>query len=191
SKYAPTSDCQGGNSPLTIEELRGLYGIAQRSKEAFQDLLSTVAWQGMSPWDRQRLAVQRAKVYAFLDLMGEIFGDELPVLVPSAVSVAEHLRVPTVKWTSPDPYNNFWLEKLEQAVCCEGCVQIRLGSHSNNLCCLDVDHNDLVEPFLAANPILHTTLQTFGSKGRHFWFYAEGDYPQRKKLIVCGDKMIE
>jgi len=179
---------------ISVDELKRLYSALQQSKDDFQKRLAKDAFERMSPLDKQRLGVQRIQLYEFLDLMGEIFGDKFPILIPTAVF--EGKRIPTVKWKSitqniRGAERIEWMQKLEQAVCGGGCVQIRLGNNSYNLCALDVDHDDLVEPLLQANPILRTTLQTRGSKGRHFWFFAEGDYPAKKKRILCDGKVVE
>jgi hypothetical protein len=128
----------------------------------------------------------------------------LPLFVPTAVNLEEGTRIPTVKWK--ELYQRIhgdeqivWMQKLEEAVVRGshvqirgGCIQVRLGVRSANLCVLDVDCDNLVEPLLLANPILRSTLQTFGSKGRHIWFYCEGEYPKKKKLFVRGeDEKIE
>src|SRR6266436_670292 len=181
---------------ISHDELKRLYAANQQSKNDFHERLANAAWERMSPFDKQRLGVQRIKLYEFLDLMGEIFGDKLPILIPTAVNLEECTRIPIVKWKSitqniQGEERIVWMRKLEQAVCGGGCVQIRLGSHSYNLCLLDIDHDDLVEPLLQANPILQTTLQTYGSKGRHIWFFAEGDYPVKKKRILCDEKVLE
>jgi hypothetical protein len=65
-----------------------------------------------------------------------------------------------------------YLEKLST-----GNVGVALGAKSNGLCAVDIDRDELVEPFLASNPRLSGTLQTHGSRGRVFWLRMLGDYP--------------
>lgn len=60
-----------------------------------------------------------------------------------------------------------------------GNIGVALGEVSGGLCAIDVDNDALVEPFLAANPLLTETLQTHGSRGRVFWIRCDGDYPKR------------
>jgi uncharacterized protein (DUF927 family) len=184
------------DTPLSLDELKRLYAANQKSMSDYHERLAEDALNKMSSFDKQRLGVQRIRLYEFLNLMEEIFGDKLPILIPTAVDVEKGTRIPTVKWTTITQNIQGealieWMQKLEQAVCGGGAVQVRLGSHSYNLCVLDVDHDDLVQPLLQANPILNTTLQTRGSKGRHFWFFTEGDYPTKKKRILCDGKVIE
>jgi uncharacterized protein (DUF927 family) len=179
---------------LSHDELRRLYSRMKQAEEDSQERLANAAFARMTPLDKQRLAVQRIRLFDFLNLIEEVFGDKFPVLIPTAVF--EGRRIPMMKWKNltqdvQGAERTLWMEKLEQPVCGGGCVQIRLGISSYNLCALDVDHDDLVEPLLQANPILRTTLQTRGSKGRHIWFYAEGEYPSKKKRILCDGKVVE
>jgi hypothetical protein len=58
-----------------------------------------------------------------------------------------------------------------------GNIGVALGEVSGGLCGIDIDVDELVEPFLAANPQLRETLQTHGSKGRVFWMRFIGEYP--------------
>jgi putative DNA primase/helicase len=176
---------------LDIAELKRRYCDMRQSQEEAQARHLEDSRERMSPLDRQRFGLQRIELFGFLDSMTEIFGEELPFFIPTAVNLEEGTRIPTVKWGSLHQNNlhgkeeTDYLYKLEQAVCGDGgCIQVRLGGCSHNLCVLDVDTDNLVQPLLQANPILHNTLQTFGSKGRSFWFYAEGDYPRKKKRII-------
>ena len=185
------------NTPTSIDEFKQRYAAAaahaQQSKDDFNKRLADDSWEKMSIRDRQRLAIQRIKFSEFTNLMEEIFPDELPVLVPTTVNLEEGTRIPKMAWKPlhkhmADEAITVWLEKMQEAVCGGGCVQVRMGGHSSNLCSLDVDHDDLVEPLLEANPVLQGTLQTRGSKGRTFWFYAEGEYPQKKQRIFQGEQ---
>jgi putative DNA primase/helicase len=174
---------------MEIDELRRRYAAAQKSKDEAQKREADAALERMSPRDRQQCALQEIKLFEFFNTMEEIFGKELPLFVPANVNLAEGTRIPTVKWGAlhqgiRSEELDTWMEKLETALWNNGCVQVRLGERSSNLCTLDVDHDSLVEPLLQANPILATTLQTYGSKGRTFWFYAEGDYPRKRKRII-------
>jgi hypothetical protein len=60
-----------------------------------------------------------------------------------------------------------------------GNIGVALGAKSGNLVALDVDTDELVEPFLSLNPFLKSTLQTHGARGRVFWFRMAGDYPAK------------
>lgn len=67
-----------------------------------------------------------------------------------------------------------YLKKLEH-----GNIGVALGAKSGNLIALDVDDDNLVEPYLAFNPFLNDTLQTHGRRGRVFWLRLAGDYPTK------------
>jgi hypothetical protein len=58
-----------------------------------------------------------------------------------------------------------------------GNIGVALGNVSYDLCAIDIDLNELVEPFLNANPILADTFQTHGARGRVFWIRLKGSYP--------------
>ena len=64
-----------------------------------------------------------------------------------------------------------------------GNIGVLLGEPSGGLCVIDFDRDKFVEPFLAANPALASTLQTFGSRGRAIWVRLEGDYPQKSSRL--------
>jgi hypothetical protein len=74
-----------------------------------------------------------------------------------------------------------YLAKLDS-----GNIGIALGEKSGHLCALDIDADKLVEPFIAANPVLKDTLQTHGARGRVFWLRMTGDYPAAKVQLKTG-----
>jgi putative DNA primase/helicase len=147
----------------------------------------------------QRWLLRQRKFSEFMDWANGIFDKgRLPLFIPGAVDCANQTRIPTVQWKDADRSlmeDEYWLQRMADALTEGGCIQVRLGDRSFHLCVLDVDHDDLVEPLLEANPTLHETLQTRGSKGRHFWFYADhkfpGDYPRKKQQIICNGLTIE
>lgn len=51
-----------------------------------------------------------------------------------------------------------------------------------HLCSIDIDEDVAVPEFLALNPVLASTLQTVGSRGRNFWVWVEGEYPELFKV---------
>ena len=64
----------------------------------------------------------------------------------------------------------------------QGNIGVALGEASGGLCAIDIDVDELVEPFLAVNPQLRDTLQTHGARGRVFWVRFIGEYPGIFKL---------
>ena len=72
-----------------------------------------------------------------------------------------------------------------------GNIGVVLGSASGNLCAIDIDTDAEVEPFLALNPKLATSLRTNGENGCQIWIRVVGEYPERRiasKLKVPGTK---
>ena len=81
-----------------------------------------------------------------------------------------------------------YLEKLER-----GNIGVALGEKSGNLVALDVDTDEMIQPYLTANSFLKDTLQTHGARGRVFWFRMAGEYPRTTKKLKthsgedCGE----
>ena len=132
---------------------------------------------------QQKQARRQSKLDKFFEFAA-IFGDKIPLFIPSVVNVKERSRTPMVKWRNADASiitDEFYVRCMREALMeakQDGCIQVKLGPDSFNLCALDVDADELVQLVLDAMPFLAKTLQTRGSKGRHFWVYMEGDYPQ-------------
>ncbi len=99
-------------------------------------------------------------------------------------------KKPVTSWKCLSQDN--WAESdnfcsLVRQIAMGGNLAIKLGSDSQNLVTVDLDHDDHIEPFLQANPAFRNTLRTFGSKGAQFWFYATDDYPKEvRKLEING-----
>lgn len=74
-----------------------------------------------------------------------------------------------------------------------GNIGVALGKVSGDLVVLDVDDDDMVEPFLKDNPFLNDTLQTHGARGRVFWLRMAGPYPAKTVKLksdsggFCGE----
>ena len=71
-----------------------------------------------------------------------------------------------------------YLDKLK-----DGNIGVALGEKSGGLCAIDIDQDDLVQPFLDSNPCLKATLQTHGARGRVFWVRFNGNYPKHMKKL--------
>jgi hypothetical protein len=148
---------------------------------------------------QQKRGRRRRKLDEFMARMRKIFGEHLPYFIPSTVDSQKRTRKPKLKWKHEHTDRSTmeseeWERCMQDALTEEkedGCIQVKLGEQSFNLCVADADADEVVEPFLEANPILRTTLQTRGSKGRHFWFRIEGDYPRHKKRIIWNGHVIE
>ena len=68
-----------------------------------------------------------------------------------------------------------------------------MGKNYGDLIALDVDEDNLVEPYLALNPWLKDTLQTHGARGRVFWLRMAGEYPDVTKILknLAGEECGE
>jgi len=62
-----------------------------------------------------------------------------------------------------------------------GCnIGVVLGKASAGVCSIDLDEDDLLEPFLAANPRLRGTLRTRRARGCNLWVRIKGRFPRLK-----------
>jgi phage/plasmid-associated DNA primase len=56
-------------------------------------------------------------------------------------------------------------------------IAVLTGAPSGGLCSIDIDDDAAVEPFLALNPALATTLRSRGRRGCNLWVRVTGDFP--------------
>ncbi len=63
-----------------------------------------------------------------------------------------------------------------------GNIGVLLGHASGGLCAIDIDDEDEVQPFLASNPLLTSTLRTKGARGAQLWVRITGEYPKLTKI---------
>lgn len=59
----------------------------------------------------------------------------------------------------------------------KGNIAVLTGKQSGGLCSIDIDYDEMVEPFLALNPKLKQTLRSRGRRGCNLWVRAEGACP--------------
>ena len=73
-----------------------------------------------------------------------------------------------------------------------GNIGVLLGPPSDNLVDIDLDNDQAVKEFCKLNQdLINRTLQTIGSRGRHFFFRIKGPYPQRVSRLECpGDEHV-
>lgn len=82
------------------------------------------------------------------------------------------------KKTVEDMQNPRYVDKLNS-----GCnLAVLTGAPSGGLCSIDIDADEFVEPFLALNPKLATTLRSRGSRGCNLWVRVEGSFPPYSEL---------
>ena len=98
-------------------------------------------------------------------LLPVIRGDKKPVC-------AEWQQVTVEKMADPA-----YLDQLSA-----GNIGVLLGPPSNGLCAIDIDSDELVDPFLALNPRLATTLRTKGARGCQIWVRIQSQYPKLARL---------
>lgn len=72
-----------------------------------------------------------------------------------------------------------------------GNVGIALGRVSNGLCAIDLDEDELVKPFMEANPWAASTTITRGARGCQIWVRIKGEYPPTSGLKRHGNKCGE
>jgi hypothetical protein len=126
-----------------------------------------------------------------LELLKNLFPEGLPLLV----ACIKGTKKPVVKWgklteKKCEEDDGYW-PAIKRAIEEGGNIAVKLGPASDNLCVIDFDDDDLVAPFLEANPAFAETLCTRGSKGCSFWFYVIDEYPQEVKRIHIGERSRE
>ena len=63
-----------------------------------------------------------------------------------------------------------------------GNIGVALGTVSNGLVTIDLDQDGYADAFLAANPLLTSTLRTRGKRGCNIWVRLSGGFPPSQKL---------
>ncbi len=105
-----------------------------------------------------------------------LLGDKT-VLLP----VLSKTKQPNLKnWqntTLREMQDNNYLQHLQT-----GNIGVLLGKESDNLCAIDIDDDDSVEPFLELNPRLRSTTRTKGARGVQLWIRCNGEYPKVTKI---------
>jgi hypothetical protein len=110
--------------------------------------------------------------------------------------LGENVVIIPIKWGSKIPKSKGWRElTLEQTKADEYQDKLRgkvnlgvvLGKNSNGLCTVDIDDDDLVAPFLEANPALRETFRTKGKRGENLWFQARGEIPSLSTIKGFGE----
>ncbi len=70
-------------------------------------------------------------------------------------------------------------------------IGIALGKVSHGLCAIDLDSDELIQPFRDANPWTEHTTITRGARGCQVWVRIVGDYPTSATLQRCEVKCGE
>lgn len=90
-------------------------------------------------------------------------------------------------------WQKFTVEKMRDAAYLAslnhgGNIGVLLGKNSGGLHTIDIDRDDAVDPFLALNPKLDTTLRTARVRGGNLWLRATGACPSSCKLRTRDGK---
>jgi hypothetical protein len=111
----------------------------------------------------------------------------LPLELGSKAPKENDWQKTTFEQTQKPDYRRDLLGALRRG----GNIGVVLGTASGNLCAIDIDTDDEIEPFLKLNPKLASSLRTNGANGCQIWIRVVGDYPERvvkSKLKVPGTK---
>ena len=111
----------------------------------------------------------------------------LPLELGSKMPTGKRLANDDFRADTDDEYQKRLLAAMHRG----GNIGVVLGAASGNLCTIDIDTDAEIEPFLALNPKLASTLRTNGANGCQIWIRVVGDYPERvvrSKLKVPGTK---
>jgi hypothetical protein len=73
----------------------------------------------------------------------------------------------------------------------DGNVGIALGRVSKGLCTIDLDEDELMKPFMEANPWTANTAVTRGARGCQIWVRVKGEYPPASALKRHGNRCGE
>jgi hypothetical protein len=93
--------------------------------------------------------------------------------------------------TLADPAH-YYFKALEASVIEGGNLGVLLGKPSGNLCTVDLDREEAVEPFLVKNPRIGETLSSTGSGvGVQFWMRIRGYYIARVLKISVTEALAK
>lgn len=117
----------------------------------------------------------------------EFFGPP-SVLLP----IPKCKKAPIIKGWQSLTYEQSITETHRKLLEASGNIGVLLGEPSGNLIDIDLDTDDAVKVFCQLNQdLVNQTLQTIGSRGRHFFFRIKGDYPKRVcRLEQPGDEHV-
>jgi len=88
--------------------------------------------------------------------------------------------------------DDYYFKVLKEAVLDGGNLGVLLGAPSGNLCTVDLDREEAVEPFLVKNPRLRSTLRSTGSGvGAQFWLRIRGYYIPRVLKISVTEHLAQ
>lgn len=95
------------------------------------------------------------------------------VLIPSAYGTKIPLRTGWQNTTLDETLSQSYQEELSRSN-----IGVVVGRPSRGLCSIDIDRDEAVEPFLALNPRLRSSLRTKGARGCNVWVQIIGNHPK-------------
>jgi hypothetical protein len=135
---------------------------------------------------REYQAVMDSELNSFLSTFDELLAGTDPLFVPCGL--ASKKAIVKYKQLTHENVDRYWLDRLYDVGCRgEGNLAVKLGPVSGDLCTIDIDRDELIEPFLEVNWKLRDTLRTKGKKGCQFWFKVDGPYPEKVVPLVDGN----
>lgn len=100
-------------------------------------------------------------------------GDDV-VLLPCDKGVKGPRGSAWPKTTIEKMRNPNYIKQLNRA----GGIAVLTGEPSSGLCSIDIDDDEMIEPFLALNPRLRETLRSRGRRGCNVWVRIDGTFPR-------------
>jgi hypothetical protein len=120
----------------------------------------------------------------------ELLGEET-LLIPEACG-EKRPRMRGWNRLTKDRLDDYYFKSLEASVIAGGNLGVLLGKPSGNLCTVDLDRAEAIEPFLAKNPRLEETLSSTGSGvGAQFWMRIRGYYTPKVLKISVTEHLAE
>jgi Bifunctional DNA primase/polymerase, N-terminal len=123
-----------------------------------------------------------------LEKLYRIFGQNV-VLLPMPKGRKGPLISDWQLLTFTDTQKPDYQKALEYCVECGGNIGVLLGPASEGLISIDLDRNDLVDPFIGKNPIMASTTRTKGKRGVNFFVRIKPrtSYPNSQATYALRD----
>jgi hypothetical protein len=140
-------------------------------------------------WDPPIPGPDAVKCKPASDVLNEIYtlvgAGAVLLPLPFGTKRSQHKNWPALRFV--DTQTPRYQLNLVRAVNNKGNVGVVLGPASDGLVAIDLDRDELVDPFLALTPVLRTTLRTYGARGCQIWLRAKGEYPNGQAVYTIQD----
>jgi len=186
AREAKINHSNGSHPISTPKDVKGIaqqaIAAGNRAREMSEQRRIKREWDEMENDPNALKGYRTENLGKCAEWLNSIFGeDKTPVLVPTFRGT----RKPCMKWAALDQScieNEEWLYRFGEIITWGGNIQVKLGPVSYHLICLDIDADELVEPFFALNPKLKESFRNRGNKGTHIWLFMKGEYPHKKRV---------